>query len=86
RAFNGPAELKMILLEDKDAFAACFAEKLLTYALGRGVERADRPVLKDLTRKLAAHQYRFPALVLEIVKSAPFGRKQVESGNGRSGL
>lgn len=86
RRFTGPAELKSILLQDRNAFAACFAEKLLTYGLGRGVERADRPVLKDITRKLAAREYRFSTLVSEVVKSVPFRRKQVESGEMRSSL
>ena len=48
RSFNGPRELKAILRGDKEAFARCLAEKLLTYALGRGVESSDRPAVDGI--------------------------------------
>jgi hypothetical protein len=72
RGFNGPQELKGILMADRDKFAACVSEKLLTYALGRGLERYDRPVVKQIVSKTGAQGYRFSALVLEIVNSLPF--------------
>jgi len=72
RSFKGPQELKAILRADRDAFAAGLTEKLLTYALGRGLERYDRPTVKKITNQLAAENYRFSSLVLEIVKSLPF--------------
>jgi len=72
RGFNGPQELKGILMADRDKFAACVSEKLLTYALGRGLERYDRPVVKQIVGKTGGQGYRFSALVLEIVNSLPF--------------
>jgi Protein of unknown function (DUF1592)/Protein of unknown function (DUF1588)/Protein of unknown function (DUF1587)/Protein of unknown function (DUF1585)/Protein of unknown function (DUF1595)/Planctomycete cytochrome C len=72
RSFKGPQELKAILRADRDAFAAGLTEKLLTYALGRGLERYDQPTVKKITNRLAAENYRFSSLVLEIVKSLPF--------------
>ena len=47
-------------------------EKLLTYALGRGLERYDKPVVKEIASRVAADNYRFSTLVLEIVRSQPF--------------
>jgi hypothetical protein len=72
KSFKGPAELKAILKEKKDFFARCLTEKMLTYALGRGVEYYDRPAIDGITADLAKNEYRFSALVREIVKSYPF--------------
>jgi mono/diheme cytochrome c family protein len=72
RTFEGPEGLKKILMADRDRFAECVTEKLLTYALGRGLERYDRPAIKTITSHLAAHDYRFSSLVMEIVNSLPF--------------
>jgi hypothetical protein len=72
KSFKGPAELKAILKEKKDLFARCLAEKMLTYALGRGVEYYDRPAIDGITAALAKNEYRFSALVREIAKSYPF--------------
>ena len=72
RSFKGPLELKSIVKGDREAFAACLTEKLLTYALGRGLERYDRPTIKKIAGGIAADNYRFSSLVMEIVKSLPF--------------
>jgi len=72
RSFRGPIELAAILKSDGDAFAQCLAEKMLTYALGRGLESYDKPVVKRIAGQVAANHYRFSTLVLEIVKSLPF--------------
>jgi len=72
RAFDGPAGLRAVLLERREAFARCLAGKLLTYALGRGPARGDRRAVADIARKLADNDYRFSALVLAIVHSDPF--------------
>jgi mono/diheme cytochrome c family protein len=74
--FDGAAGLKAIVLEERDAFAQCLVEKLLTYALGRGVEHFDRPAIKAITRQVAANDYRFNALVFGIVSSVPFQMQQ----------
>ncbi|MGH9840059.1 MAG: DUF1592 domain-containing protein [Blastocatellia bacterium] len=78
RTFRGPAELKTILMADRDAFAQCLTEKLLTYALGRGLERYDKPAVKKIARAVAAGDYRFSALALEIAKSLPFQMRRTE--------
>ena len=72
RSFHGPDEMKTILKGDRDAFALCITEKMLTYALGRGLERSDRRTVQAIAHRLASRQYRFSALVEEIVKSLPF--------------
>lgn len=72
RGFAGPAELKAVLLERKDEFLRCLAEKLLTYALGRGLETYDKCALDDLVQAMKQKDHRFSALVLAIVESQPF--------------
>jgi mono/diheme cytochrome c family protein len=72
RSVRGPAELRAVLKGDRDAFAECLTEKLLTYALGRGLERYDRPTVTRIVGRLPAGGYRFSILVLEIVNSVPF--------------
>jgi hypothetical protein len=72
RSFQTPAELKAILKADREVFVRALTEKLLTYALGRGLERYDRPIVTEITAKLPARDYKFSELVLEIVNSLPF--------------
>lgn len=72
RSFRGPAELKAILKEQKELFSRCLTEKMLTYALGRGLESYDRPALDAITAAMARDRYRFSTLVIGIVKSEPF--------------
>ena len=79
RTFGGAAELKRILMGDRDAFARCLTEKMLTYALGRGLERYDQPAVDLICRRLAESDYRFSRLVLEIVRSLPFEMRHGEA-------
>ncbi|HEX4613845.1 MAG TPA: DUF1592 domain-containing protein [Urbifossiella sp.] len=72
RAFDGPAGLRAVLVDQRGAFARCLTEKLLTYALGRGPDRGDRAAVADIARKLAANNDRFSALILALVHSDPF--------------
>jgi hypothetical protein len=72
RSFHGPDEMKTILKGDREAFAVCITEKMLTYALGRGLERPDKRTVQAIAQRLADRQYRFSALVEEIVNSMPF--------------
>ena len=67
-AFNNPAELATALQKDP-RFARCMTRKLLTYAVGRGMEPADTPALDVLTERFAAGGYRFRALVETIATS-----------------
>ncbi len=80
RKFNGPEELRKILLTDRNAFAQCLTEKLLTYGLGRGLERYDKPTVKSIAAAVAANEYRFSSLVLEIVNSLPFQMRRGRTG------
>jgi len=72
RSFRTPAELKTLLMADRDVFLRGLTEKLLTYALGRGLERYDRPTVNAIISKLPSHQHSFSGLVTEIVNSLPF--------------
>jgi hypothetical protein len=72
RAFHGPAELATILGGEREAFARALTSKLLVYALGRGPEPSDRHTVRTISRRLAAEDYRFSKLILEIVQSVPF--------------
>lgn len=74
--FNGPVELRQILRKQPDPFAAALTSKLLTYALGRGLEPYDRRTVKEIVARLPARKYRFSALVLEIVNSLPFQQQR----------
>jgi len=79
REFEGPDGLRAVLLEDRSAFVECVTEKLLTYALGRGLERYDRRSVRAIVQRLEESDYRFSALVLEIVHSLPFRRRRQET-------
>jgi hypothetical protein len=70
--FQGPTELRKILLSHPEQFADVVTEKLLTYALGRGVQYYDEPAIRKILRETAPDSYRWSSLILSIVKSAPF--------------
>ncbi|MCH7750173.1 MAG: DUF1592 domain-containing protein [Acidobacteria bacterium] len=77
--FQGPAGLRAFLLSKRDQFVQTVTEKLLTYALGRTLESYDAPVVRQITRAAAADDYRWSAVLLEIVKSMPFQMRRSES-------
>ena len=79
RTFAGPDGLKTVLASDREAFVQCLSAKLLTYALGRGLERYDKPAVRDISRHVAAKNYHFDNLVLEIVSSRPFQMRKGQS-------
>ncbi len=70
--FNGPTELRKVLLNHSDEFLTTITEKLLTYALGRGLEAADAPAVRQVKREAARENYRFASLIQGIVTSTPF--------------
>ena len=74
---DGVPGLKKILLARKDEFVEGLADKLLTYALGRGLEYYDQPVVRDIRRQAEKNDYRFSSLVLGIVNSVPFEMRRV---------
>jgi hypothetical protein len=69
---DGPAELQRVLAGRPDDFARTVSGKLLTYALGRGIDHRDATVLRQIARAGAAHDYRWSAIILEIAKSDLF--------------
>ena len=75
-SFRGPKELRAILKAHAPDFTRCLTEKMLTYALGRGLEESDRCAVDQIVRSLEADRYRFSALVLGIVKSDPFQKRR----------
>ena len=80
KSFSGAKDLKQILKSQSDAFTHNLTEKLMTFALGRGLERSDGTVVEHVAKQAAANDYRFSSLVLEIVNSKPF---QMRSGEGQ---
>ncbi|HLK46656.1 MAG TPA: DUF1592 domain-containing protein [Bryobacteraceae bacterium] len=69
---DGPAGLRQALLSRPDVFVSTLTDKLLTYALGRGIRYYDMPAVRAITRQATASNYRFSALISGIVKSTPF--------------
>lgn len=78
--FSGPVELKAVLKAKKDEYTRCLSEKMLTYALGRGLEHYDRCAVDDVAAALKKDQYRFSSLVLAIVQSDPFQKRKGAPG------
>lgn len=70
--FDGAPGLQRALLSRPDLFVSTLAEKLLTYASGRGLEYYDAPAIRAIVRDAGRNDYRFSAVILGIVKSAPF--------------
>jgi hypothetical protein len=76
--FNGPRELAQVLREKQCEFGECLAEKMLTYALGRGLEFYDRCATDKIVKSLKDQKFRFSVLVAEIAKSDPFRMRRGE--------
>ena len=79
RAFDGVAEMRDALARDPRQFVTTVTEKLMTYALGRGLEHYDMPTLRRIVREAAADDYRFQSVVLGIVRSDPFLMRRSQS-------
>jgi hypothetical protein len=78
-AFRGPAELRAVLLQKRrDQFLSTITERLLTYALGRGVEYYDLPAVRQILREAAASEYRLSSLLFGITRSTPFQMRRSE--------
>ncbi len=73
---NGIADLRAALLKHPERFAGTMTEKLMTYALGRGLEYFDMPVVRGIARDAAQNDYRFSSIVMGIVKSTAFQMKR----------
>ena len=70
--FDSPASFRQALLSQRTQFLSSLTQKLLTYAVGRGVEHKDMPAVRAILRESAPSDYRWSSLVLNIVKSVPF--------------
>jgi mono/diheme cytochrome c family protein len=78
-SFGSPAEMRALLASQLPEFSRCLIEKMLTYALGRGLTPSDRPAVTQINRAMASSGYRFQTLLYEIVHSVPF---QMGRGEG----
>ena len=78
-AFDGPADLRGLLVRNPEQFATVVTEKLLTYALGRGVEYHDAPAVRQILRGAAPHEYGLASLVVGVVTSTPFQMRLARS-------
>lgn len=81
--FTGVEGLEKALLDRPDLFATTLTEKLLTFALGRGIEDTDAPAVRQIVRVAKTHDYRLSALILGITKSVPFQMRMSEARNLR---
>ncbi len=81
KAFQGAKDLKQILRGQSTAFSRNLTEKMLTFALGRGLEPYDRKTVDEIVRKMEQNDYRFSTLIIEIINSKAFGMR---SGEGKS--
>ena len=74
---DGPSGLRDVLMARRVEVVETLAEKLLTYAIGRGLEASDRPALREIRRRVESEDYRFSALVEGIVDSVPFRMRRI---------
>ena len=77
--YEGPSGLKAALLRHPDRFVTTVTEKLLTYALGRGVEYYDAAAVRSIVRNAAENDYRLSSLILGVVESVPFQMRRSPS-------
>ena len=77
---DGPVALRKALLKRPEQFVRTMTEKLLTYALGRGLEYYDMPVVRAIARDAARQNNRFSALIMGVVRSTPFQMKKAQQG------
>jgi hypothetical protein len=81
RKFNGSSQLRGILRSQSKQFVRCFSEKMLTYALGRGLTATDRCAVDAISQAVIKGNCRFSGLITEIVKSDPFRMQKGDGGN-----
>jgi len=76
--FSTPAEMKQILKADPEVFTRALTEKMLTYAIGRGLDLRDRATVNKIVDRVRANGYRFSALIEGVVESDPFRHRRAE--------
>jgi len=77
-AFTGPVEFRRALLARSEEMVFALTEKLLTYAIGRGLEYYDMPAVRAIVHRAAPSEYRWSAILLGIVQSTPFRMRMVQ--------
>jgi hypothetical protein len=77
-AVDGPIGLRKAVLQHPEMFVRTVTQKLMTYGLGRGVEYADMPLVRRIAHDAAQREYKWSAIVLGIVRSAPFQMKRAQ--------
>jgi cytochrome c5 len=82
---EGVAGLRQAIVSRPELFAGTVAEKLLTYALGRGLDYRDMPAVRGIVRDAARGNYRLSALILGVVRSTPFQKRAVRAAAISSG-
>jgi hypothetical protein len=78
---DGVVALRSALLARSDVFVRTVTEKLMTYALGRGLQYYDAPVVRDIVRKAGRQEYRFSGIIMGIVTSPPFQMRVVSDSD-----
>ena len=76
--FDGPTQLRQLLLSYSDDFLMTVTDRLLTYALGRGLEATDMPAVRQIKREATRENYRFASLIQGIVASTPFQMRMAQ--------
>jgi len=79
-AFTGPEGLREVLIKKRGMFIETFTERLLTYALGRGVEEYDLPVVRKIVRDSSTDNQKWSSIILGILNSTPFQMRRVKDG------
>lgn len=74
--FTGPADFKLVISQQKQKFARCLTEKLMIYALGRGLEYYDRPAVERIVADIESKEFRFSSVISGIVTSDPFRKRR----------
>jgi cytochrome c551/c552 len=82
---NGVSDLRNALLSRPNVFVGTMIEKLMTYALGRGVEYYDMPAIRTVVHDAGRNNYRFSSLILGVVKSTPFQMRRSEAVDSKQG-
>jgi uncharacterized protein DUF1585 len=81
---NGPDDLRRALVERPDhQFVQALTENLMTYALGRSLDYRDMPTVRRIVKQAAADDYRFKSIVLGVVSSDAFRKREAESASDR---
>jgi hypothetical protein len=81
-ALDGVASLRELTLQNGDLFVQAVTDKLLTYALGRGLDHEDMPLVRSITHRAAEDDYRFSALLMGVIESPAFTMNMKSAGNG----